>query len=638
MSGRQLIRRHPWVLVLSVAAAACDSTSEPLPPLGGNAELNGSALTVRGSDAANDFRIEASGAGITVVLDGVQETFEGSLRSISFDGGAGDDVIRFDQEVVGDLDVVLMAGEGDDDVGMAVVPTGSGEAMTLGVVVDTGDGMDRVDFLWSSTARPDLVARVSLDVDGTLSLPEIEDEVLVSFQGGDPDQPIVVGSLWNSQGPPPASSSTHRSFSFAAALTSDSANVELRMLGDIGADSIDVEADYSGVLSQQGRIAVDADVGDGNNHVGTYLVTGARHTFVETSVIAGPGSDVVDLEHVLGGDAEVSYALDVGDGDNSASVRFGDGIRGARPTTGARNVTGSYRSGGGSDAVELRGNVVEPVTSTVTLDLGTGQGSVIGRYSLDLPAPDAESGSQPKPSQVKVLLLAPDGSELDLAVDVPDPDPDDGTDEPGKVAVVGSGLRGADLTLGRLLDIASSPDGPILQDEWILEVRDLDVATRAAITGTAGGEVRRMVYLQDRLHVDAGAAVDVGLTGSAGPDAILAHLFGVSGDGTLSFLADAGPGGDVVAAQTRDLSSAGTGELSFEVRGGDADDTAALAAPADLQRIGSVVHLLVGGGGTDGCHASTNVTADLCETVEGITEQLRQILTDLFGAELASEW
>jgi len=40
---------------------------------------------------------------------------------------------------------------------------------------------------------------------GTWFVPEIGDEVLVSFQGGDPRWPFVIGALWNGQDDPPES-------------------------------------------------------------------------------------------------------------------------------------------------------------------------------------------------------------------------------------------------------------------------------------------------------------------------------------------------------------------------------------------------------------------------------------------------
>ena len=38
---------------------------------------------------------------------------------------------------------------------------------------------------------------------GTWFIPEIDDEVLVAFLAGDPDRPIIIGSLWNGQDAPP---------------------------------------------------------------------------------------------------------------------------------------------------------------------------------------------------------------------------------------------------------------------------------------------------------------------------------------------------------------------------------------------------------------------------------------------------
>ena len=50
-------------------------------------------------------------------------------------------------------------------------------------------------------------ARVSTlmagDRRGTWFVPDVGDEVLVAFQGGDPRQPIVLGSLWSASDRPP---------------------------------------------------------------------------------------------------------------------------------------------------------------------------------------------------------------------------------------------------------------------------------------------------------------------------------------------------------------------------------------------------------------------------------------------------
>ncbi|MFD0449555.1 phage baseplate assembly protein V [Rhodococcus aetherivorans] len=38
---------------------------------------------------------------------------------------------------------------------------------------------------------------------GTWFVPEVDDEVLAAFWAGDPDQPYVIGALWNGQDAPP---------------------------------------------------------------------------------------------------------------------------------------------------------------------------------------------------------------------------------------------------------------------------------------------------------------------------------------------------------------------------------------------------------------------------------------------------
>jgi len=38
---------------------------------------------------------------------------------------------------------------------------------------------------------------------GAWFIPEVDDEVLVAFEGGDPRHPYMLGALWNAENPPP---------------------------------------------------------------------------------------------------------------------------------------------------------------------------------------------------------------------------------------------------------------------------------------------------------------------------------------------------------------------------------------------------------------------------------------------------
>lgn len=63
------------------------------------------------------------------------------------------------------------------------------------------DDADRQDApLWARVACPFAGADR-----GAFLIPDVGDEVLVLFQGGDPAHPIVIGGLWNGDSEPPAS-------------------------------------------------------------------------------------------------------------------------------------------------------------------------------------------------------------------------------------------------------------------------------------------------------------------------------------------------------------------------------------------------------------------------------------------------
>lgn len=81
--------------------------------------------------------------------------------------------------------------------------------LVRGIVVDVRDpeaaGRIKVKFPWLSR-EVETWARVSLPLGGNRTglwaLPEVNDEVVVGFEHGDVDRPIVIGSLWNGGNPP----------------------------------------------------------------------------------------------------------------------------------------------------------------------------------------------------------------------------------------------------------------------------------------------------------------------------------------------------------------------------------------------------------------------------------------------------
>lgn len=78
------------------------------------------------------------------------------------------------------------------------------------VAVDDPEALGRikVTFPWLAENREaDAWARVSLPIGGGSTgfwaLPEVDDEVLVAFESGDLNRPVVIGSLWNGSDRPP---------------------------------------------------------------------------------------------------------------------------------------------------------------------------------------------------------------------------------------------------------------------------------------------------------------------------------------------------------------------------------------------------------------------------------------------------
>ena len=134
-------------------------------------------------------------------------------------GSDGAHLLHGDDRAVRDAALLAAAaGEGDDaadadapagalaGAGIATgLAGGAGLRLALGVVADNADpngqGRVRVRYLWQDGDERFGWARVASVMAGNQrglgSLPEIGDEVVVGFLAGDPERPLVLGSLWN---------------------------------------------------------------------------------------------------------------------------------------------------------------------------------------------------------------------------------------------------------------------------------------------------------------------------------------------------------------------------------------------------------------------------------------------------------
>lgn len=83
-------------------------------------------------------------------------------------------------------------------------------ALVSDVVDPDGQGRVKVRLPWSPDTKGDayeawarLATMMAGNDRGSWFIPDVDDEVLVSFEAGDPRRPYVVGALWNGQDVPP---------------------------------------------------------------------------------------------------------------------------------------------------------------------------------------------------------------------------------------------------------------------------------------------------------------------------------------------------------------------------------------------------------------------------------------------------
>ena len=252
-------------------------------------------------------------------------------------------------------------------------------------------GRVKVQFHWDRRGKKDensscwiRVAQMSAGKGwGSVSTPRIGHEVIVDFIEGDPDQPIIIGSVHNGQNPPPHTgvvsgikSDTHKGHGFNAMTMDDTA----------GKEKVSIHAQYDMDTTVQHDKTVS--VKSGNRTMTVESGTNTETVKGNASLTVQAGSRAVD---VTGG----SYTVNVSGGDitgtASAAVKFngkGAGVEiigNGGPGVGISG-TPNFAASGASKA-SIDSPVVEIGHGTISIN-GSGKVTVNGDGNVEVTGPE----------------------------------------------------------------------------------------------------------------------------------------------------------------------------------------------------------------------------------------------------------
>ncbi|MCI0357896.1 MAG: phage tail protein, partial [Planctomycetaceae bacterium] len=251
------------------------------------------AIGINGPNLAIDLTTGATADSILVNLAPVPE----SSLDLHIDTGRENDRVQVEYKpVVGrESSLQIDTGAGNDEIRVTAAVDQAGPVVApsaFHVEVDAGIGDDTITVAYSERVTvpnaPPAAVEFNLAPGGGI------DQVIVDFEHGDAQAPIVIGALWNSISAEAQKSVSEQNarMTIAAAREASEARLYSTLVGSTGRDEIQLDALLARSTGDI-EIDVDWDTGLGDDEVTVNLETAADHVIQKVRTDLGGGDDLL---------------------------------------------------------------------------------------------------------------------------------------------------------------------------------------------------------------------------------------------------------------------------------------------------------------------------------------------------------
>jgi len=286
-------------------------------------------------------------------------------------------------------------------------------------------GRVKIRFLWDRHTQPDETAceiwvRVAQPFagkwGGTFFLPRIGDEVLVGFVDGDPDKPVIVGSLYSDDAPPPfpmPSKKEQGGFSTRSSKKGGTSNANILRFDDTkGSEEFFIQAEKDmNVLIKNARTET-INVGDFDGDDTYLLKNGDKYITVQkgdflTHLEEGNHYRVIDK----GNDA-----LFVKKGDRIVEVTEGDHIVIVKKSDHYTEVSKGHHDlvvGQGNQSAEVNGNITQTSkTGNISIEAKAGKITLKAPQAIELLCGGSSIKMSPFQIELKSMMIKNDAQMM----------------------------------------------------------------------------------------------------------------------------------------------------------------------------------------------------------------------------------